>query len=131
MKKTGILNRDVSALVAETGHYDRIVIGDAGLPIPPGVPCIDLTVGKNDPTIEDVLKMLALELPVEQFWIATEYPSVDSRIKQIQDIFPGSKAITVAHDEFKKLNHDAMCVIRTGDFSPYSNVMLACGVAFN
>ena len=34
-------------------------------------------------------------------------------------------------DEFKKLNHDAMCVIRTGDFSPYSNVMLACGVAFN
>ena len=75
--------------------------------------------------------MLALELPVEQFWIATEYPNVDSRIKQVQDIFPGSKAITVAHDEFKKLNHDAMCVIRTGDFSPYSNVMLACGVAFN
>ena len=47
MKKTGILNRDLSSLVAAMGHYDRLVVSDAGFPIPKGVPCIDLTLGAN------------------------------------------------------------------------------------
>ena len=32
MKYTGIINRDISAMVARTGHFDRIVISDAGFP---------------------------------------------------------------------------------------------------
>ena len=48
MKYTGIINRDVSAMVARTGHFDRIVISDAGFPIPAGVPCIDLSMGPKD-----------------------------------------------------------------------------------
>jgi D-ribose pyranase len=43
MKKTGIINRDVSALVAQMGHYDALMISDAGFPIPRGVPCVDLS----------------------------------------------------------------------------------------
>ena len=34
MKYTGIINRDISAMVARTGHFDRIVVSDAGFPIP-------------------------------------------------------------------------------------------------
>ena len=78
MKYTGIINRDISAMVARTGHFDRIIVSDAGFPIPAGVPCIDLSMGPNLPKVTDVLKMLTLELPIEQFWFASEIqPSAD------------------------------------------------------
>ena len=44
MKKHGILNSALSGLIASLGHTDLLVVADAGLPIPPGVPVIDLAV---------------------------------------------------------------------------------------
>lgn len=131
MKKTGILNRDVSAMIAETGHFDRIVVCDAGFPIPKGVRCIDLSMGANLPKVVDVLKMIAEELPVEQFWFAEEIkPSVEARKAEILSIFPSAEAIPLAHADFKVLAYGAIGVIRTGDFHPYGNVMVASGVAY-
>ena len=131
MKKTGILNRDISAMIAETGHFDRIVISDAGFPIPKGVRCIDLSMGPNLPKVVDVLQMIASELPVEQFWFAQEIqPSVDARKQEILSIFPGAEAIPLPHSDFKQLAYGAVGVIRTGDFHPYGNVMVASGVAY-
>lgn len=34
MKKTGIINSEVSAVVANMGHMDWLSIGDAGMPVP-------------------------------------------------------------------------------------------------
>lgn len=34
MKKTGILNSDISRVVADMGHMDWLGIGDAGTPVP-------------------------------------------------------------------------------------------------
>ncbi|MCB0052122.1 MAG: D-ribose pyranase, partial [Caldilinea sp.] len=34
MKKSGILNADIAAVVASMGHFDTITVADAGLPIP-------------------------------------------------------------------------------------------------
>ncbi|MHB1407824.1 MAG: RbsD/FucU domain-containing protein, partial [Desulfitobacteriaceae bacterium] len=34
MKKIGILNSEISRVISELGHMDKIVIADAGLPIP-------------------------------------------------------------------------------------------------
>jgi len=131
MKKTGILNRDISALVAAMGHYDRLVVSDAGFPIPKGVPCIDLSMGANMPTVLEVLKVLALELEVEQFYFANEIlPSPDSRSAEIQAIFPNAKSFPVPHVEFKKLALEARGIVRTGDFHAYGNVLLASGVAY-
>lgn len=131
MKYTGIINRDISAMVARTGHFDRIVVSDAGFPIPAGVECIDLSMGPNLPKVPDVLRMLALELPVEQFWFAEEIkPSVADRSKELLEIFPKAECIPLAHAEFKKLAYGAVGVIRTGDFHAYGNVMVASGVAY-
>ena len=44
MKRTALLNRHLSALVAELGHLDEITVADAGLPVPDGVRVIDLAV---------------------------------------------------------------------------------------
>lgn len=131
MKKTGILNRDIAALVAAMGHYDRLVVSDAGFPIPKGVPCIDLSMGANMPTVLEVLKMIALELEVEQFYFANEFlPSPDIRSAEIQAIFPKAKSFPVPHLEFKKLALEARGIVRTGDFHAYGNVLLASGVAY-
>lgn len=131
MKKTGILNRDIAALVAAMGHYDRLVVSDAGFPIPKGVPCIDLTMGANMPTVLEVLNMLALELEVEQFYFANEVlPSPADRALEIQKIFPRAKSFPVPHVEFKKLALEARGIVRTGDFHAYGNVLLASGVAY-
>jgi D-ribose pyranase len=131
MKKTGILNRDVSALVAAMGHYDRLLISDAGFPIPKGVPCIDLSLRPTVPTVLEILELLAVELEVEQFYIANEVLQIrPDRPAEVNKFFPEAKGIAVPHAEFKKLAVDARGVIRTGDFTSYANVILVSGVAY-
>ena len=44
MKKTGILNSDISRVVADMGHMDWLGIGDAGTPVPKTTEKIDLAV---------------------------------------------------------------------------------------
>ena len=34
MKKSGILNADISRVLAYMGHTDTIAVGDCGLPVP-------------------------------------------------------------------------------------------------
>ncbi|MGW8263419.1 RbsD/FucU domain-containing protein, partial [Bacillus sp. LR--39] len=43
MKKHGILNSHLAKILADLGHTDKIVIADAGLPVPDGVLKIDLS----------------------------------------------------------------------------------------
>jgi D-ribose pyranase len=131
VKYTGILNRDISAMVARTGHFDRIVVSDAGFPIPAGVTCIDLSIGPNVPKVTEVLKMLTLELPIEQFWFASEIqPSWQDRATELSLIMPKAECIPLPHAEFKKLAYGAVGVIRTGDYLAWGNVMVASGVAY-
>ena len=131
MKYTGILNRDISAMVAQTGHFDRIVVSDAGFPVPAGVPCIDLSIGPNVPKVTEVLKMLTLELPIERFWFADEIqPSPYERALELSAIMPKAECIPLPHAEFRILAYGAVGVIRTGDYLAYGNVMVASGVAY-
>lgn len=44
MKKHGVLNSEIAAVLASLGHTDTVVIADCGLPIPDGVKRIDLAV---------------------------------------------------------------------------------------
>ena len=51
MKKTPLLNAELSAAIARLGHGDIIVIGDAGMPVPAGTPCIDLALTAGVPDL--------------------------------------------------------------------------------
>ena len=44
MKKHGILNAQLAGYIAALGHKDLFMVGDAGMPIPAGVPIVDLVV---------------------------------------------------------------------------------------
>lgn len=131
MKKIGVLNHPISEVIAKMGHFDRIVIGDAGLPIPPGVQRIDLALCKGVPGFIQTLQVVLTELQLQSAVVATEMQSVSPDLyKETMAALAGTTIETVSHEEFKTLCHQAVAVIRTGEFTPYANVILKAGVLF-
>ncbi len=131
MKKHGILQHELSAVIARLGHTDTLVVADAGLPIPPGVQRIDLAVSAGVPGFLDVLRPLLAEIAIEAVIIASELPAASPAFYvQLQQALGSIPISTVPHAEFKQLTHQARAVVRTGEFTPYANVIIVAGVAF-
>lgn len=131
MKKTGLLNRDLSALVAAMGHYDRLVVCDAGFPIPLDVEYTDLSLEPNNPTVLEVVDVLLEELEVEEVFIASEaHEYLPDRIAELSTRMPNAKVADIPHAQFKEMAQGARGVVRTGDFTSYANVMLISGVIY-
>lgn len=131
MKKTGILNQNVSNIVAGMGHMDTLVICDAGLPIPKTVERVDLALKPGMPGFLETVAVIAQELKVEKLIIAEEMTRVSPHFEAgLKEIFPGVSVEFVSHNQFKKLSGDATAIIRTGECTPYGNVILVSGVTF-
>lgn len=131
MKKNGILNKEISTVVASMGHLDQITICDAGLPIPDGVRRIDLAVVPGIPSFLQVVKALAGDLKVQQIIIAEELRKGNPELtREITNIFNGAEVTFKSHDEFKVLSSKSRAIIRTGECTPYANVILVSGVTF-
>ena len=131
MKKIGVLNQDISCVIAGMGHNDMLVIGDAGLPIPNGVKRIDLAVKQGVPGFFDTLETILLELKLEKVLIARETFEVSPQVgSRLRELFKDTTIVEISHDELKKLSADARAVVRTGEFTPYSNIILVSGVVF-
>jgi len=131
VKKIGILNQPISSVVAGMGHMDTLVIADAGLPIPPGTQRIDLALTEGIPTFLDTLDAVLAEMHVERAIVAEEMlevsPELYSAVKDLLDEVPIE---TVTHLILKEQTRSARAVIRTGEFTPYANVILVAGVVF-
>ena len=131
MKKIGILNKEISSVIAGMGHNDKLVVCDAGLPIPISTKRIDLALKKDLPGFVETVKVISEELKVERIILAEETGKVSPHIeKELIGIFKDSKIEKVSHEEFKRLTQDAKAVVRTGEFTPYANVILVSGVVF-
>ena len=131
MKKTGVLNIDIPEVIASMGHMDMLVIGDAGLPVPAKVRRIELAVKKDVPGFIETVEAIAEELKVERIIIAEEIGRVSPHIQDARlKIFDGVEVKKVSHKSLKDLCYDAVAVIRTGEFTPYANVVLVSGVVF-
>lgn len=131
MKKTGLLNKDLSEVIAGMGHRDMLVIADAGLPIPPGVRRIDLAVRPNLPRFNDVLAAVLEELHVEEAVVASEMleRSPETHAALVAQL--GEAPVReLLHEQFKLQTSRAHAVVRTGEFTPYANVILIAGVVF-
>lgn len=124
MKKTGILNSELSQVVAALGHGDLLVITDAGLPVPQGVRCIDLAVSLGMPPFLDVLDAVLTEMQVESAFRANEAGPIGA---QIDSRVPARQ---ISHDSFKEHTKSARAIVRTGEATPYANVGLIAGVVF-
>lgn len=131
MKKTGVLNREISAVVGAMGHTDLLTVCDAGFPVPVQTRCIDLAVRENLPRFLDVLDALLTELAVEKVFVATETAVVSPPVwAAIEQRFPGVEIAMLPHVEFKQIARQARATIRTGEFTPYANIILQSGVVY-
>lgn len=131
MKKTALLNAELSGLIAELGHTDMLVIGDAGLPIPPQTRRIDLALTRGVPGFLETVRVIVEEMQVEQVILARETKTASPQIEAaIRALLPNAQYQVVTHEELKTLCKDARAVVRTGEFTPYANVILKAGVVF-
>ena len=131
MKKLGVLHHRLAELIATMGHGDMLVVADAGLPVPPGVERIDLAVALGLPGMLDVSRAIAFELQVERLILATELSSGNPDFAgSITSIFSDVTHESVSHEEFKLISRAARAVVRTGECTPYANVILVSGVTF-
>lgn len=131
MKKTGIINADIAAQVAHLGHLDTLAVADAGLPIPTGPQRIDLVVQPNQPRFLDLIPVLLSEMVVQEAIVAAEMLTVSPALYADLAAALGDIPIrAVPHVEFKALTAHCRAVVRTGEFTPYANVILVAGVAF-
>ncbi|MGE5682406.1 MAG: D-ribose pyranase [Bacillota bacterium] len=134
MKKSGILNSQLAGIVASMGHTDKLVICDSGLPIPRGAEVVDLALTANIPKFIDTLNVILIELKVEEVIIADEMEELNNSLyKQILQLFSGVKIKRTSHEEFKRLTHldNTVAFVRTGEATPYANIILSSGVAFS
>ena len=131
MKKHGILNAQLSYLIAALGHKDTFLIGDAGMPIPAGVEVVDLAVTGGVPTFEQVFDAIIDEAEIEAYTLAEEIKEANPRLhKHITENLQGIESEYVLHEELKQKSAKCKFAIRTGEFSPYPNVILRAGVVF-
>lgn len=132
MRKTNTtLNPALSRVISEAGHTDLIVVTDAGLPIPPGSDRIDLAYRPGAPAFFDVLDTVLAELAVEGATVSAEVAEVSPHVLDaLRERLPGITIELVPHTEFKKLTHGARAFVRSGEFTPYANVILHAGVAY-
>ncbi|VEF10318.1 D-ribose pyranase [Pseudomonas fluorescens] len=134
MKKTPLLNVALSRLIASLGHGDIVVIGDAGLPVPPGVELIDLALTHGVPDFVSTLKVVLSEMQVESHALAKEIfdkqPTALSALDALHDEGELGRRDLLNHEQFKVLSRQARAIVRTGECQPYCNIALVAGVTF-
>ncbi|WP_285420004.1 D-ribose pyranase [Pseudomonas sp. efr-133-TYG-5] len=134
MKKTPLLNVALSRLIASLGHGDMVVIGDAGLPVPPGVELIDLALTQGIPDFASTLKVVLSEMQVESHALAKEIfdkqPTALTALEALNEEGALGRRDLLSHEQFKVLSRQARAVVRTGECQPYCNIVLVAGVTF-
>lgn len=131
MKKNGVLNSEIAKVLARMGHTDYIVISDCGLPIPDETKRIDLALSKGVPSFSEVLTTILDDFVVEKAILALEIKTNNGELlKEIERSCQLNNVEYVTHEEFKILTKRAKAVIRTGECSPYANIILHSGVIF-
>lgn len=139
MKRSGILNPALCRALASLGHTDAIVICDAGLPIPDGPERIDLSLVPGVPAFRDVLAAVIAELQVERAQVATEFEQRSRnlhdetilRLNAQAEVQGAPVAIErTSHEELKRATRSARVIVRTGECTPFANVILYSGVPF-
>ncbi|GAB3522353.1 MULTISPECIES: D-ribose pyranase [Photobacterium] len=139
MKKSALINAELSYIVATLGHTDEITICDAGLPIPDETQRIDLALIPGVPAFIDTVKAVLGEMQIEGIVLAEEFLHVSpdhhhaliELIRNEEELCGKSINISyVSHEEFKVHTQNSKAVIRTGECTPYANVIFQSGVVF-
>lgn len=127
MLKSGILNPAVLELLARFRHTNTIVIADRGFPSWPTVPTIDLSLCDDIPTVRQVLGLVVAQSVIGHAWMATEAKkhNAASVLADYRRLLGGATLRFEPHyTKFKPRVPAAIGLIRTGDTTPFGNIIL-------
>ena len=83
MRKNGLLNTELIKVISAIGHTQYIVVCDAGLPIPKGVPVIDLALQPGTPSFLETLQTILGEMVAEHYFLADEICCIANALYKI------------------------------------------------
>jgi D-ribose pyranase len=133
MKKTGLLHAELSRTIASMGHGDILVIGDAG-PAGAAGRAGDRPGAAREgvPGFLETLEIVLTELHVERAVIDEEMATVSPAMSAaFHAAWPSEIALhSVPHAELQATAKGAKALVRTGECTPYSNIVLVAGVVF-
>lgn len=129
MRADGLWHPRLLEVITAAGHTDLIVVSDAGLPVPPSVESIDLVWRAGEPRFLPVLGAVLDELVVEHAWVAKQLTD-QGTVKGIDALLSGVTTESVDHLDFKALTATARVIVRTGEVTPYANIILQAGVPY-
>lgn len=131
MRKTTLLNSQISEVISKMGHTDTLAIGDCGLPIPDETKRIDIALIKNIPSFMQALASILTELQIEEIILAKETFDVNPPLfNEIKKAVGDVKITFISHEELKSQLKHCKAVVRTGEQTPYANIILKSGVVF-
>ncbi|MFD6157683.1 D-ribose pyranase [Nocardia sp. NPDC060256] len=125
MRTGGLIHAELMSALVALRHTDTFAVSDSGLPVPPGVPVIDLGISYGMPRFAPVLELILDEVAVEAAWGSADVVAANS---EAADILTRLNAELLDHDEFKRRIGQCRFVVRTGEARPYANVLLRAGV---
>lgn len=128
MKKGGILHPTLCRILAETGHTDMLTVCDRGFPVPPEPERLDLALVDDLPTVLDVLKAIDGEFVIDRIIVTEEMKAASpARYEEMKAAYPHIAFASVPHVRFKEICPESRAVIRTGDCTPYANIIIVSG----
>ena len=126
MLKTGILNPQINSLLSRVRHTNTLVIADRGFPFWPMIETVDISLVDDIPTVLQVLAAVRQNFQAGRAWMAEEF--LKQNPVNVRDAFAGAlRGAELNHEphvEFKKRVPLAIGLIRTGDTTPYANLIL-------
>ncbi|MEI8294807.1 MAG: RbsD/FucU family protein [bacterium] len=127
MLKNGILNPSLNHLLSRVRHTNMLVIADRGFPFWPMIETIDLSLVDDVPTVLQVLAAVRERAVFGKAYMAQEF--VENNAPQtLSDFATAFEGIPLEHEPheavFKKRIPGAIGLVRTGDTTQYSNIVL-------
>ena len=122
----GILNPALLALLARVRHTNTLVISDCDFPSWPGIETVDLSLTRGFPTVLQVLQGILPNWRCGAAFMAKEF--LEHNDKRPRAAFVkacrGMELKFEPHAELKLRVPHAIGLIRTGDATIYSNMVL-------
>ncbi len=125
MKKGGILHAQLMGELSKLRHTDKLVICDAGFPIPQDANMVDVSLIAGLPSFMQVLKAILNEVIFEEYAIFDIMKTPNPEYyEEVTSLLKTQKSSEVSFDEFISMASDAKLFVRTSELKPCSNILL-------
>lgn len=127
MLKSGILNPALLELLGRFRHTNLIVIADRGFPSWPALPTVDISLVDDVPTVRQVVRAVVQHCTIGAAWMAEELKrnNPEGVVREYAHLVAPIEIHFEPHaTAFKPRVPSAIGLIRTGDTTPFGNIIL-------